>query len=117
MKLKTILISLVFLISLSFTSNSDEALKNYLRTFMDNTCCYTNDCCFVISHIEVTDLGEGLFRINSTGQEIKRRDYSPDGQYWRCACDSVPVEGSMYGKWLRHDKANTRCLYTPRFGS
>jgi hypothetical protein len=38
-----------------------------------------------------------------------RTDWSPDGKFYRCACDY----DSGKGKWVRHQGANTRCVFVP----
>jgi hypothetical protein len=42
---------------------------------------------------------------------VQRKAYSIDGEFHRCACDNVR------GKWVVHDKANTRCLLVPFQGN
>jgi hypothetical protein len=65
----------------------------------------------VVTPTDVVDLGEDKYKIRATGQVIKRRKYSPDGEYYRCACDHIA------GKWTVHPKANTRCLVVPFQGN
>lgn len=103
---KVLLTSLFLLLSCSIIEANE--LKEHLKTFIDLNCCYTNNCCFPISAKDVTDLGNGKYIINITGQEIIRKGYSPDGQYWRCACEHIN------GNWTVFKEAFTRCLYTPR---
>jgi hypothetical protein len=42
---------------------------------------------------------------------VQRKAFSIDGEFHRCACDNVR------GKWVVHDKANTRCLLVPFQGN
>jgi hypothetical protein len=90
---------------------SDEYASFFQSFNLDPECCYTNRCCFRIDRSDVVDLGEDKYKIRATGQVIKRRKYSPDGEYYRCACDHIA------GKWTVHPKANTRCLVVPFQGN
>lgn len=81
------------------------------RGFIHSSCCCTNSCCWEISEREVDPLPGDQWRIRSTGQVIARTDFSPDGKFYRCACD---YDGK---KWHRHQGANTRCLFVPHQGS
>ena len=104
------LVSLVLIVTPTY---STEATKEYLSTFIPKDCCYTNDCCWSIKETEVTDLGNNLYRINATGQQLKASGFSPDGLFYRCACDYNPTNGT----WNKHQNANTRCLFIPSRGS
>lgn len=79
------------------------------RGFIQHACCCTNSCCWEISASEVEPLPGDMWRIRSTGQELRRTDFSPDGKYYRCACDY----DINTGKWNKHQGAKTRCLYVP----
>jgi hypothetical protein len=79
----------------------------WLRSWIPAHCCVTNNCCFRVTYRDVTPLHGDRWRINATGQELPRTGYSPDGEYWRCACDPIK------GKWTVHERAFTRCLFTP----
>jgi len=46
--------------------------------------------------------------ILATKEVVKRRGYTDDGTYYRCAC--TPVSG---GGWVTSKTATTFCLYTP----
>jgi len=83
------------------------------RGFIEVNCCCSNSCCWEIGEHEVRSLPNDNWEIRSTGQVVKRTDYSPDGRYYRCACD---YDGKT-GRWNRHQGANTRCLYVPFQGS
>ena len=80
----------------------------WLRTWISASCCVTNDCCYDIQAADIRDLGNDYYQIVASGQVLKRTGWSPDGQYWRCACDSID------GKWTVFDKAFTRCLFVPQ---
>lgn len=84
---------------------------NVMLQWIPAQCCVTNDCCFEISERDVTALPNDMFRINASGQVVSRSGYSPDGRWYRCACDN------MNGKWVVHPTANTRCLFVPAMGS
>jgi hypothetical protein len=84
---------------------------NWLLSWIAHECCVTNDCCFEILERDVIDLGGNQLRIVASGQVVQRRGHSPDGKYYRCACDNIA------GKWVVHPAAHTRCLFTPMQGS
>jgi hypothetical protein len=91
-------------------SIADEYHSNpWLKSWIPATCCVTNDCCWEISPQEVRSLPDDEWEIRSTGQIVKRKDWSPDGRYYRCACDYDNVDKV----WNRHQGANTRCLFVP----
>ena len=46
-------------------------------------------------------------RLVATGQVRKRTDWSPDGKFYRCACDYNE------GHWVKHQGAFTRCVFVP----
>jgi hypothetical protein len=70
-------------------------------------CCCTNDCCREAEAGEFAHIGNDLYRSNVTGQTIRRTGWSPDGRTVKCSCDLVG------GKWVKHPKANVRCLFVP----
>jgi len=84
---------------------------NWLLSWIASSCCVTNDCCFEIAERDVVDLGNNKLRIVASGQVVERKGFSPDGKYYRCACDLND------GKWVVHPTAHTRCLFTPMQGS
>ena len=79
----------------------------YLLSWIPVHCCVTNNCCFRIKATEVEPQPGDNWKILATGQVLARTNWSPDGKYWRCACDNIN------GKWTVHDKANTRCIFPP----
>jgi hypothetical protein len=79
----------------------------WMRTWIPVACCVTNNCCWEISPTEVRSIGDDQWEVVSTGQVRPRTDWSPDGKFYRCACDLTE------GKWIRHQGANTRCLFVP----
>jgi hypothetical protein len=81
----------------------------WLLTWISPMCCVTNDCCWEVSERELRSMPEDQWEVISTGQVRKRTDWSPDGRFYRCACDYNASEG----KWIRHQGANTRCLFVP----
>lgn len=81
----------------------------WLLSWIPATCCVTNDCCWEISEREVKSLPDDEWEIRSTGQVRKRTAYSPDGKFYRCACDYDNVDKH----WVRHQGANTRCIFVP----
>lgn len=85
----------------------------WLLTWIPAYCCVTNDCCREVTEYDVTSLPDDYWRINASGQILKRTGNTPDGKWYRCYCDY----DSQQGKWIVHPKAQTRCLFTPDFGS
>jgi hypothetical protein len=90
-----------------------QAYDAFYSSFVDPSCCRTSSCCWEISEDDVVDLGYNKFRIKASGQVVERKGYSPDGKYHRCACDY----SADTGQWHIWPGANTRCLFTPSFGS
>jgi hypothetical protein len=83
--------------------------QDYLRSFIPVTCCVTNRCCWQIGERELTPLADDRWLVNSTGQVVPRTGWSPDGRFYRCACDYDPSQGA----WIRHQGAHTRCIFVP----
>lgn len=88
---------------------AQEVTQEYLLSWIPATCCVTNQCCWQVSQSELQSLPDDNWRINSTGQIRKRTAYSPDGRYYRCACDYDQTSKH----WVRHQGANTRCVFVP----
>lgn len=82
----------------------------WLKTWIPATCCVTNDCCWEISERELKPLPGDKYEVLSTGQVRSRTDWSPDGKHYRCACDYDAASG----QWIKHQGANTRCLFIPQ---
>ena len=100
---------IAWLLQLAQTYAHHNEQHSYMSSFIPQTCCVTNDCCWEIQPSEVEPLPGDRWRIKSTGQVLSRTDFSPDGHYYRCACD---LDNSTQ-HWVRHQGANTRCLFTP----
>ena len=81
----------------------------WLLSWIPPTCCVTNDCCWEITESEARSLPNDEWEIRSTGQVVKRTDWSPDGRFYRCACDY----DNSSRHWVKHQGANTRCLFVP----
>jgi hypothetical protein len=79
----------------------------WLLTWIPATCCVTNDCCWEVTESELRPLSDDHWEVVSTGQVKKRTDWSPDGRFYRCACDYTE------GHWVRHQGAVTRCVFVP----
>jgi len=79
----------------------------WLLSWIPPTCCVTNDCCWEVSEREVRPVPSDSWEILATGQVLARSAWSPDGRFYRCACDLNE------GKWIRHQGATTRCLFVP----
>jgi hypothetical protein len=81
----------------------------WLLSWIPATCCVTNDCCWEVSEQELRALPDDEWEVKSTGQVRKRTAWSPDGKFYRCACDYDNVDKH----WVKHQGANTRCLFVP----
>jgi hypothetical protein len=81
----------------------------WLLSWIPTNCCVTNDCCWEVSERELKPLPNDQWEVLATGQVRKRTDWSPDGKFYRCACD----QDRTTNKWIRHLGANTRCLFIP----
>lgn len=81
----------------------------WLLSWIPATCCVTNDCCWEVTERELRSLPDDNYEVMSTGQVRKRTDYSPDGKFYRCACDYDVASKH----WIRHQGANTRCIFVP----
>jgi hypothetical protein len=81
----------------------------WLLSWIPATCCVTNDCCWEVSERELKALPDDEWEVRSTGQIRKRTGWSPDGKFYRCACDYDNVDKH----WVKHQGANTRCLFVP----
>lgn len=81
----------------------------WLLSWIPATCCVTNDCCWKVSSRELRSLPEDEWEVRSTGQVRKRTGWSPDGNYYRCACDY----NNEQRRWIKHQGANTRCIFVP----
>lgn len=91
-------------------TKADEYHSNpWLLSWIPATCCVTNDCCWEISESELRPLPGDEWEVRSTGQVRKRTDWSPDGKFYRCACDYDSASKS----WVKHQGANTRCIFVP----
>lgn len=89
---------------------ADEYHSNpWLLSWIPASCCVTNDCCWEVSERELRPMPNDQWQVVSTGQIRQRTDWSPDGRFYRCACDY----DSSAGKWIRHQGANTRCIFVP----
>lgn len=79
----------------------------WLLTWIPAPCCVTNDCCWQITESEVRPASGDQWEILATGQIQPRTGWSPDGKFYRCACDFAE------GHWVKHQGAHTRCLFVP----
>jgi hypothetical protein len=87
----------------------DSHSNPWLLSWISPTCCVTNDCCWEISERDLKPLAGDRWQVLSTGEVRQRTDWSPDGKFYRCACDyDVTAK-----HWIRHQAANTRCLFVP----
>lgn len=105
----------VAILALALLIKAVQAEEKYhsrpdLLSWIPATCCVTNDCCWEISANELEPLGNDEYRVRATGQVRKRTGYSPDGKYYRCACDYDGINKN----WVKHQGANTRCLFIPQ---
>lgn len=102
-------IAAVWLIVMVHPVHGQDVTQEYLLSWIPSRCCVTNQCCWQISERELDPLPDDRWRVRSTGQELPRTDYSPDGRFYRCACD----QDKTTFNWVRHQGAHTRCLFVP----
>jgi hypothetical protein len=81
----------------------------WLLSWIPAYCCVTNDCCWEVAEKDLESLPDDKWQVRATGQVRERTNWSPDGKFYRCACDY----DSSAGIWIRHIGANTRCLFVP----
>lgn len=99
------IIALLLILLLAVRADEPHHSNPWLLSWIPATCCVTNDCCWEVAEREVSPLPDDHWLIKSTGQVKKRTGWSPDGRFYRCACDPDA------GTWVRHQGANTRCLF------
>jgi len=93
-----------------YSQTKDEI--EWMKTWIPATCCSSNSCCWEIQESELKPLPDDNYEVKSTGQVRKRTDWSPDGKHYRCACDYDAASR----QWIKHQGANTRCLFIPMRG-
>lgn len=79
----------------------------WLLSWIPSSCCVTNDCCWEVSERELRPLEGDRWEVMATSQIVQRTGWTPDGKFYRCACDLAE------GKWVKHQGANTRCVFVP----
>lgn len=99
----------LFGLTVRYATSADFHSNQWLLEWIPATCCVTNDCCWQISESELRSLPDDNWEIRSTGQVRKRAGWSPDGKFYRCACDYDATSR----QWIRHQGANTRCVFVP----
>jgi len=88
---------------------ANEHSNPWLLSWIPAYCCVTNDCCWEVAERDLDSLPGDKWQVRATGQVRERTNWSPDGKFYRCACDY----DSAAGVWVRHVGANTRCLFVP----
>lgn len=97
-------------LAIGFARGEEQHHSNpWLLSWIPATCCVTNDCCWEVSERELRSLPDDEWEVKSTGQVRKRTGWSPDGKFYRCACDYDNVD--KHG--VKHQGANTRCIFVP----
>jgi hypothetical protein len=91
------------------TVASEYHSNPWLLSWIPAYCCVTNDCCWEVAEKDLDSLPDDKWQVKATGQVRERTNWSPDGKFYRCACDY----DSSAGLWIRHIGANTRCLFVP----
>jgi hypothetical protein len=87
----------------------EEHSNPWLLSWIPAYCCVTNDCCWEIQEDDLNSLPDDKWQVKATGQVRERTNWSPDGKFYRCACDYDNEKGS----WIRWIGANTRCIFVP----
>lgn len=107
--MQKVLLALTFTLGIAVAWAEGQHSNPWLLSWIPAYGCVTNDCCWEIRADEVQSVGDDKWLVRATGQIRERTNWSPDGKYYRCACDY----DNAGGKWVRHDKAHTRCIFTP----
>lgn len=108
--MRIIVALIALLLSWGMVAIAQQHSNPWLLTWIPAYCCVTNDCCWEVKSSELDSLPDDKWRVKATDQIKERTNWSPDGKFYRCACD---YEG---GKWVRHERANTRCIFPPQIG-
>lgn len=109
---KLILTAILFsFLSLGLSKSEEYHSNPSLLDWIPATCCVTNDCCWEISESEIKELPNQEAEVKSTGQVIPFK-FSKDDKFYRCACDYNDEQK----QWIRHQGANTRCIFVPNRG-
>lgn len=77
-----------------------------IQKWIPISCCWSSGCCRKVHESALVGLPKNQVRIVATGQVIPRTGWSQDKNTWRCTCDQKD------GRWVVHEKANTRCVFT-----
>lgn len=101
-------IAIVALTTLAFAEGQHS--NPWLLSWIPAYCCVTNDCCWEIHEDDLNSLPDDKWQVKATGQIKQRTNWSPDGKWYRCACDYQVDKGT----WLRHIGAYTRCIFVPQ---
>jgi hypothetical protein len=104
-----ILLFVFFVVGDAWGDDAPHHSNPWLLSWIPATCCVTNDCCWEVSERELRAMPDDEWEVRSTGQVRKRTAFSPDGKFYRCACDYDNVDKH----WVRHQGANTRCIFVP----
>jgi hypothetical protein len=108
--LATLTIAMLAALAIVGVTFANEYHSNpWLLSWIPAYCCVTNDCCWEVAEKDLGSLPDDKWQVKATGQVRERTNWSPDGKFYRCACDY----DSSAGLWIRHIGANTRCLFVP----
>jgi hypothetical protein len=99
------LVGLAIVLSIAWTAKGQDHPN--CAGWISTSCCCSNGCCSEVEPGEVEHLGGDEYRIVPSGQTIRRTGWSQDGRFMRCSCDLID------GRWVKHPKAYTRCLFPP----
>ena len=107
--MRAILALIALLLSGGLVAIAQQHSNPWLLTWIGRECCVTNDCCFKVTSRDLQSLPDDKWKVVASGQILPRKGYSPDGLYYRCACDFDHASG----KWIVHPTAYTRCVFIP----
>ena len=103
------LAALAALTVVTVTTATEYHSNPWLLSWIPAYCCVTNDCCWEVAERDLAPLSDDKWQVVATGQVRERTNWSPDGKFYRCACDY----DSAAGVWIRHIGAHTRCVFVP----
>lgn len=104
-----VVIAVLMALAIGGVTLAGEHSNPWLLSWIPAYCCVTNDCCWEVAEQDLNPLPEDKWQVRATGQVRERTNWSPDGKFYRCACDY----DSSAGLWIRHIAAHTRCIFVP----
>jgi hypothetical protein len=95
--------ALAALTVVTVTTATEYHSNPWLLSWIPAYCCVTNDCCWEVAERDLASLSDDKWQVVATGQVRERTNWSPDGKFYRCACDydRPPASGSGTSALIR----------------